>query len=87
MCRGGRRVSITWDRGEVSGDPELAESLRALDGSGEVVGIRGDGGKSHVVEASLSRRDLALDTICYWIGHVTALHGDLGGANPDDFID
>ncbi|HEV2069153.1 MAG TPA: hypothetical protein VGR26_05120 [Acidimicrobiales bacterium] len=43
--------------------------------------------RSECLEASLSSRKLALDTICYWIGDITAVSGDLDGIDPANYIE
>jgi hypothetical protein len=86
----GRDVSVTWEDGELSGDAELVASLRQLDGSGEIIGFTPESQASgrlvlrpsECLEARLSSRELALDTICYWIGDITGVSGDLDWNRP-----
>lgn len=77
-CWRGRNVAVTWNNGELTGDPELVSSLRRLDGSGEIVGLDDD---DRPIEASLSSTSAALDTICYWVGDIRKIEGDTGGIN------
>lgn len=85
MTEGRRLVTVTWDEGKLSGDEQLVASLLALSGSGEVVGIDKNG---HAIEASLEKPDLALETICYWIGEAVAVDGDLpAGVKLEEHLD
>lgn len=80
-----RLVTVTWDDGKLSGDPELTVSLRALDGSGEVVGF--DDG-NHELVADLSSPSLALETISYWMGEVLAIDGEIPpDVSVGDYLD
>ncbi len=42
--------------------------------------------RSECLEASLSSRKLALDTICHWIGDITAVSGDLDAIDPIRYV-
>ena len=83
-CWRGRNVAVTWNNGELIGDPELVSSLRLLDGSAEIIGLDDD---DRPIEASLSSTSAALDTICYWVGDIRKIEGDTGGINPAGYLE
>ena len=82
----GRNVQVTWDAGTLSGDDdEFITSLRSLDGSGEIVGFDEHG---KPILASFAAPEVALETICCWMGEVHTIDGELPpGLDPGDYID
>jgi hypothetical protein len=81
---GGRRVSVTWEDGRVSGDEPLVSNVRAMDGVGEPVADTPEGMRY----ASLATPEEALDTITYLMESVESVMGDLPpGVVEGDYVD